>query len=73
MLRAGNSEAISITFPEGWSMYRTLKRIDRSGLVSFDSLMAVATDPVVVKTLTGLDLPSLEGFLYPETYRFEWG
>lgn len=73
MLRAGNSEAISITFPEGWSMYRTLKRIDRSGLVSFDSLMAVATDPVVVKTLTGLDLPSLEGFLYPETYRFELG
>ncbi len=69
-LRDGKSEAIVITFPEGMSLYKTLKKIDRSGLMPYDSLYASATDPVLIKRLTGFDLPSLEGFLYPETYSF---
>ncbi|PKN73558.1 MAG: endolytic transglycosylase MltG [Candidatus Cloacimonetes bacterium HGW-Cloacimonetes-3] len=69
-LRDGKSEAIVITFPEGMSMYKTLQKIDRSGLMPYDSLYASATNPALIKRLTGFDLPSLEGFLYPETYRF---
>ncbi len=69
-LQDGKSEAINITFPEGLSLYKTCMKIDRSGLIPFDSLMASATDPILVKRLTGMDIPSLEGFLYPETYSF---
>jgi UPF0755 protein len=69
-LRDGKSEAIIITFPEGLSLYKTLKKIDRSGLMPYDSLYASATNPALIKRLTGFDLPSLEGFLYPETYSF---
>ncbi len=69
-LRYGKSEAIIITFPEGYSLFKTLKKIDRSGLMPFDSLMASANNPALVKRLTGFDVPSLEGFLYPETYNF---
>lgn len=69
-LQEGKSEAITITFPEGLSLFKTFKKIDRSGLMPFDSLMAAAKDAALVKRLTGLDVPSLEGFLYPETYSF---
>ncbi len=69
-IRDGKSQAIVITFPEGLSLYKTLKKIDRSGLMPFDSLMAAATNPTLIKRLTGMNVPSLEGFLYPETYSF---
>lgn len=72
-LQGGQSETVGITIPEGWSLYRTLHRIEKSGLISYDSLYAVATDPAFVMEITGLKLPSLEGYLYPETYRFEPG
>lgn len=69
-LRDGKSEAIVITFPEGLSLFRTMKKIDRSGLMPYDSLMAAAKNPDLIKKLTGFAAPSLEGFLYPETYSF---
>ncbi|GAB1468951.1 endolytic transglycosylase MltG [Candidatus Cloacimonadota bacterium] len=69
-LRNGKSETIVITFPEGMSLYKTLMKIDRSGLMPYDSLVAAATDSALVRKLTGFKYPSLEGFLYPETYSF---
>ena len=69
-LREGKSETITITFPEGLSLFKTLERIDQSSLMPWDSLQAAARDTAMVKRLTGFDAPSLEGFLYPETYRF---
>ncbi|MDY0150807.1 MAG: endolytic transglycosylase MltG [Candidatus Cloacimonas sp.] len=69
-LRAGKCEAINITFPEGMSLYKTLKKIDRSGLTPYDSLYAAARDTSLVRRLTGFKVSSLEGFLYPETYGF---
>ena len=73
ILKEGRSQSISITIPEGFSMYRALQRIDRSGLATFDELYRVATDTAFVRRATGFPVKSLEGFLYPETYRFEIG
>lgn len=73
VLRGGHSHAVSVTIPEGLSLYAVLHKIAKSGLVDYDSLQAIATDPIVIKRLTGMNPPSLEGFLYPETYRFELG
>ncbi len=72
-LRKGKSATIDLTFPEGWSMYRVLKRIDQSGLADYEELYKAATDTSLVRRLTGFNLNSLEGFLYPETYRFDIG
>lgn len=69
-LQGGLSETIRLTFPEGLSMYRSLKIIAASNLADFDSLSAAATDTSLVRRLTGMPLKSLEGFLYPETYIF---
>lgn len=73
ILKKGKSHSINITIPEGFSLYRALKRIDASGLASFDELMSAATDTAVVRRLTGFNAKSLEGFLYPDTYRFDIG
>jgi UPF0755 protein len=69
-LRDGHSENIRITFPEGLSLYKTLRRIENSGLADYNSLYAAATDTSLIRRFTGMNLSSLEGFLYPETYLF---
>ncbi|HNQ40310.1 MAG TPA: endolytic transglycosylase MltG, partial [Candidatus Cloacimonas sp.] len=69
-LHKGQNESITITFPEGLSLYKTLKKIDASGLATYDELYSSATNPFLIKKLTGFEVSSLEGFLYPETYRF---
>jgi UPF0755 protein len=73
ILRVGKSKTINITIPEGFSMYRTLKRIDASGLADFDDLYTAATDTAFVRRVTGFKVRSIEGFLYPETYKFDIG
>lgn len=69
-LNDGVSENIRIRIPEGYSLHRTLLRIEAGGLADYQSLYAAATDTALVRRLTGLPLKSLEGFLYPETYLF---
>jgi UPF0755 protein len=71
LLEKGNTSAVRITFPEGLSLHKTLLRIEKSGLASDDELYAVATDSSFVLKTTGFAVPSLEGFLYPETYAFD--
>lgn len=71
LLEKGTINTLQVTLSEGLSLYKTLKKLDRSGLASYDSLYAAATDSAFVYALTGFRLPSLEGFLYPETYNFD--
>ncbi len=70
LLEKGNVSAVKITFPEGLSLHKTLLRIERSGLAGYAELQALATDSLFVEKLTGFRAPSLEGWLYPETYFF---
>ncbi len=71
LLEDGNTEAIRITIVPGFSLYRSLRRIDASGLASYDSLLTRAQDPIFIKQLTGMNITSLEGFMLPETYIFD--
>jgi len=73
LLEEGNTEAIRITIPPGFSMFQVLKRIERSGLASYDSLYARATDTIFAQGLTGMSVASLEGYLFPDTYHFDIG
>lgn len=70
-IKEGRSTLIHLTIPEGYSLYQTLKKMESIGLGNFDSLMTMTYDPKLVNKLTGFDVLSLEGFLYPETYVFD--
>ncbi len=71
-LRAGKSESVKITIPEGLTLERTLRILADSmkyDIADFDSL---AADTAFIHSL-GIEANSLEGYLFPETYHLPWG
>ena len=61
-----------ITFPEGYTLKQMAELLEASKLVIAERFIAAATDPPFVRSL---DIPatSLEGYLFPDTYRFARG
>jgi UPF0755 protein len=61
-----------ITFPEGYTLKQMAELLEARKLVNAERFIAAATDPPFVH---GLDIPatSLEGYLFPDTYRFAKG
>jgi UPF0755 protein len=64
----GKVKPHNITLSEG-GMVRDLARIlEREGLTRADDVVRASTDPAILKTLD-VDAPSLEGYLFPDTYQ----
>lgn len=60
---------ITLTVLEGWTLYHTADRVAELGLASREDFIARATDPALLKSLE-VHGPSVEGHLFPDTYRF---
>jgi UPF0755 protein len=71
MLASGDVASVLVTIPEGLSVEKTAGALQSQ--LGFDSteVMAVADDADFLKRQFGLS--SLEGYLFPETYRFPVG
>jgi UPF0755 protein len=61
-----------ITFPEGYTLKQMAKLLEASELVNAERFIAAANDPPFVRSL-GIPATSLEGYLFPDTYRFAKG
>jgi UPF0755 protein len=72
MLNKGTVIAHSVTIPEGFTIRQIAAELDKKGLAEEEEFLAVATDPRMPGKY-GLLSPSLEGYLYPDTYRFSKG
>ncbi len=59
----------TVTVQEGLTIWQTAKTIAAQGLSDYNSLVSVAGDPAILK-LFMIDAPNAEGYLMPETYRF---
>lgn len=59
-----------VTFPEGAALRDVGEILERQGLASKKTILRLAEDPDFIRTL-GLDVPSLEGYLFPDTYNFQ--
>lgn len=57
-----------ITIPEGSNIFDIAQIVDRSGLVKGDDLLKIARTPALIADLAPR-APSLEGYLFPSTYR----
>ena len=68
-LRSGTIRTIPVTLPEGLRLDEMAARLEEANITSAAAFIARATDPSFAEAL-GVPGDSLEGYLYPETYRF---
>jgi UPF0755 protein len=61
-----------VTVPEGLRADEIAAIVGKSGLASEGDFLEAARDPALARSL-GLPYPSLEGFLFPDTYSFPIG
>ncbi|MEW6683634.1 MAG: endolytic transglycosylase MltG [Nitrospirota bacterium] len=61
-----------LTIPEGYSVRQIAAVLRDAGLGDPDELLTLAESPEFAREL-GLDVPSLEGYLFPDTYAFPRG
>lgn len=73
---SGRARFVSLTVPEGFSMAEIAQRVEERELGQAQAFLALASDKAFIASLElPLDEhpPSLEGFLFPETYYFHRG
>lgn len=58
-----------LTIPEGYNLMQIAAEIDRSAIADAEQFITLATDEKLVRRL-GFDGPTLEGYLFPDTYYF---
>ncbi len=65
----GEIERYKLTIPEGYNIYQIAYLVESQKLGDRKKFLSYVRDKKFIKTL-GLDLPTLEGYLYPATYFF---
>ncbi|MFO7576875.1 MAG: endolytic transglycosylase MltG [Pelovirga sp.] len=65
----GDVDKVSLTIPEGHTLRQIIERIDAAGYGHADRLWHLAQDAGFIASL-GITAKTLEGYLFPETYRF---
>lgn len=69
-LRRGPAdEFVNLTVPEGFTLEQAAEKVGATTHVSRDEFLQAATPATVRPALLPAEATSLEGFLYPETYR----
>ncbi|HEY7745466.1 MAG TPA: endolytic transglycosylase MltG [Desulfuromonadales bacterium] len=71
-LVAGDVRRQRLTIPEGFSLREIAARIEAEGLGRAETILRLARDPKFIAGL-GIASPTLEGYLFPETYLFASG
>ncbi len=68
-LTRGHVMVKKVTIPEGHNLFQVAKRLDKKGITEEDSFLYYAFDTTFLKSI-GIDAPSAEGYMFPETYNF---
>ena len=68
----GRVKRYLVTVPEGYNIIEIASALEVAGLVQRQVFIARALDPGLVKSL-GLSGPTMEGYLFPDTYAFNKG
>ncbi len=68
-LASGGKSDITVTIPEGLTIYETAEILGRQGITDKEKFVTLCHDKRFVSNL-GLKGPTLEGYLFPDTYSF---
>jgi len=61
-----------VTVPEGFTAEQIAELLDEGGLINNEKFLSLINDAALLRQ-HGISAPSLEGYLYPETYHFARG
>ena len=61
-----------VTVPEGFTAEQIAELLDKGGLIKKEEFLSLINDAALLRQ-HGIAAPSLEGYLYPETYHFARG
>lgn len=68
VITSGKSIEHSVTIQEGFNIFQIADVVQEKGIAKRDEFLSIVRDPALIKELLGEDAPSLEGYLFPETY-----
>lgn len=68
-LTSGIGELTKVTIPEGKNLFEIGKILEANKVTTYVDFVAACRNPEVIKSI-GVDAPSVEGYLFPETYNF---
>jgi UPF0755 protein len=71
-LESGRVMLHKFTIPEGYTIKRIARTLDELGLADADELMRLSQDPEFCRSM-GVESNTLEGFLFPDTYKIAKG
>ncbi len=66
----GDVFTISLTIPEGYDIFDIAQAVESAGLGSRDDFLAAERSQTALISDLSPNAPSLEGYLFPDTYRF---
>ncbi len=72
LLESGRVRQHTILHPEGATVLELAQALENEHLAVADDVRRAAVDPALLKSLA-LDAPSVEGYLFPDTYQFVRG
>lgn len=72
ILVEGRVQTHPLVIPEGLRAFEIAERVEAAGLASRDEFLAIVMNPQAASD-RGIEAESLEGYLYPDTYRFARG
>ena len=70
-MRRGDVYTITVTIPEGSNIFDIGARLQAAGLVSQQAFVAAAKQDTALVANIDPAAPSLEGYLFPDTYHFD--
>ncbi len=69
ILFRGRTLRYKVTIPEGFTLFQVAQAVAKTGIISRDAFVESALDPAT-REFFQVDAPSMEGFLFPDTYFF---
>ena len=69
-MAAGDIYTLPLTIPEGYNIFEIAQAVEAAGLGPRDAFLAAERTQTDLIADLSPDAPSLEGFLFPDTYRF---
>lgn len=69
-IMSGIQSTVKVTIPEGFNLFDISNALDKAGVVDKDEFLNLVFNKEYIKKVTGEEHNSLEGFLFPGTYKF---